>query len=205
MLSLEIRKRFRIVSEMFRKFVDPMPMYSTADIAKRLGCTPQALNKYRRKIERCNEKQLGRPDPHDGRRTLFSEDEVALIAELAPKVPVVASEETEWMEVELVDGHDVTLYKPIEQTALELRRTALPAVQRECFDLAAAEQETLEIEQHTTRMARRGDALLSDFAVGHMLAAAADIQRTIATMKANAMGDAVAQLGKPLAEDVDAN
>jgi len=180
-------------------------MYSTADIAKRLGCTPQALNKYRRKIERCNEKQLGRPDPHDGRRTLFSEDEVALIAELAPKVPVVASEETEWMEVELVDGHDVTLYKPIEQTALELRRTALPAVQRECFDLAAAEQETLEIEQHTTRMARRGDALLSDFAVGHMLAAAADIQRTIATMKANAMGDAVAQLGKPLAEDVDAN
>jgi len=28
-----------------------------------------------------------------------------------------------------------------------------------------------------------------------MLAAAADIQRTIATMKANAMGDAVAQLG----------
>jgi len=38
-----------------------------------------------------------------------------------------------------------------------------------------------------------------------MLAAAADIQRTIATMKANAMGDAVAQLGKPLAEDVDAS
>ena len=62
-------------------------------------------------------------------------------------------------------------------------------------------------------MARRGDALLSDFAVGHMLAAAADIQRTfakrprrgIATMKANAMGDAVAQLGKPLAEDADAS
>ena len=60
-------------------------MYSTADIAKHLGCTVQAVNKYRRKIEKRDRKQLGQPDPMDGRRTLYTEDEVALIAELAPK------------------------------------------------------------------------------------------------------------------------
>ena len=82
--------------------------------------------------------------------------------------------------------------------SLELRWTSLPAVQRRHFDVAAATQDTMQIEQHTARLAQRGDSLLSDLAVGHMLAAAADIQRTIATMKANALGDAVAQLGKPV-------
>jgi hypothetical protein len=173
-------------------------MYSTADIAKRLGCTPQAVNKYRRKIEKRDRKQLGKPDPSDGRRTLFSEDEVALIAELAPKIPVTEPEEENFLEAELVDGDDRRVYVPPDTMSLGLRRTALPPVQRQRFDLAAAEQETADIERHTTRIAYRGDALLSDFAVGHMLAAAADIQRTIATMKANALGDAVAQLGKPL-------
>ena len=181
-------------------------MYSTADIAKRLGCTVQAVNKYRRKIEKRDRKQLGKPDPTDGRRTLYTDDEVALIAELAPKIPVTPADEASCLDAELIDGDaDQTSYEPPTRMSLELRRTALPAVNRQHFDLTAAEQETLEIEQHTARMARRGDALLSDFAVGHMLAAAADIQRTIATMKANAMGDAVAQLGKPLAEDVDAS
>ena len=158
-------------------------MYSTADIAKRLGCTVQAVNKYRRKIEKRDRKQLGKPDPTDSRRTLYTEDEVALIAELAPKIPVTPADEAECLDAELIDGDaDQTSYEPPTRMSLELRRTALPAVNRQHFDLTAAEQETLEIEQHTARMARRGDALLSDFAVGHMLAAAADIQRTIATM-----------------------
>jgi hypothetical protein len=59
-------------------------MTSTAEIAKRLGCTPQAVNKYRCKIEKRDQKRLGKPDPIDGRRTLYTEDEVALMAELAP-------------------------------------------------------------------------------------------------------------------------
>jgi transposase-like protein len=63
-----LAKRFGIVSEMFQNLT---PMYSTADIAKRLGCTAQAVNKYRRKIEKRDGKQLGQPDPTDGRRTLF--------------------------------------------------------------------------------------------------------------------------------------
>jgi len=33
-------------------------MYSTADIAKRLGCTPQAVNIYRRQIEQRDRKRL---------------------------------------------------------------------------------------------------------------------------------------------------
>lgn len=177
-------------------------MYSTADIAKRLGCTVQAVNKYRRKIEKRDRKRLGKPDPMDGRRTLYTENEVALIAELAPKIPVTPADEAECLEAELLDGEaDQTLYEPPSQMSLELRRTSLPAVQRQRFDLAAAQQDTWAIEQHTTRMAQRGDSLLSELAVGHMLAAAADIQRTITTMKANALGDAVAQLGKPIADD----
>jgi len=177
-------------------------MYSTADIAKRLGCTVQAVNKYRRKIEKRDGKQLGQPDPTAGRRPLYTEDEVALIAELAPQIPVTPAAEAAYLEAELVDGDgDQTTYEPPTHMSLALRRTSLPPVQRQQFDLAAAAQETSAIEQHSARMARRGDGLLSDFAVGHMLAAAADIQRTIATMKANALGDAVAQLGKPVEVD----
>jgi transposase len=85
-----IQSQFGIVSEMFQNLT---PMYSTADIAKRLGCTAQAVNKYRRKIEKRDGKQLGQPDPTDGRRTLFSEDEVAQIAEMAPKIPVTLPDE----------------------------------------------------------------------------------------------------------------
>jgi hypothetical protein len=181
-------------------------MYSTADIAKRLGCTVQAVNKYRRKIEKRDRNQLGKPDPMDGRRTLYTEDEVALIAELAPQIPVTPPDEATYLEAELVDGDgDQTTYEPPTRMSLALRRTSLPPVQRQHFDLAAAAQETSAIEQHSARVAQRGDGLLSDFAVGHMLAAAADIQRTIATMKANALGDAVAQLGKPVEPDGNAH
>ena len=180
-----------------------MTMYSTADIAKRLGCTPQAVNKYRRRIEQRNEKQLGRPDPRDGRRIIFSEDEVALIAELAPKIPVTPLSDEELIEAELVDGEDDVLYKSPTAMTLGLRRTSLPAVQSHRFDVTAAQQETIWIQQHSGNIAQRGDDLLSDFAIGEMAAAAADIQRTIATMKANALGDAVAQLGKPVPTNVD--
>lgn len=180
------------------------PMYSTADIAKRLGCTAQAVNKYRRKIEKRDGKHLGKPDPTDGRRTLFSEDEVSLIAEMAPKIPITQPHEDECLEAELIDGDDTTVYTPPSSTSLGLRRTALPAVERQRFDINTAKQETADIQHHTSFIAQRGDALLSDFAVGEMVAAAADIKRTIATMKANALGDAVAQLGKPVnADDAD--
>jgi transposase-like protein len=191
---LLLLKRFEIVSETFQSLT---PMYSTADIAKRLGCTAQAVNKYRRKIEKRDGKRLGKPDPTDGRRTLFSEDEVALIAEMAPKIPVTSPDEDECLEAELIEGEDTTVYTPPSSISLGLRRTALPAVERQRFDVATAEQETADIQHHTAHIAQRGDALLSDFAVGEMVAAAADIKRTIATMKANALGDAVAQLGKP--------
>ncbi len=179
-------------------FQNLTPMYSTADIAKRLGCTAQAVNKYRRKIEKRDGKRFGTPDPNDGRRTLFSEDEVSQIAEMAPKIPVTQPDADDYLEAELLEGEDTTVYTPPVSTVLGLRRTALPAIERRRFDLATAEQETADIQHHTTRIAQRGDALLSDFAVGEMVAAAADIKRAIATMKANAMGDAVAQLGKPV-------
>ncbi|MEO1211634.1 MAG: hypothetical protein AAFX78_19195 [Cyanobacteria bacterium J06638_20] len=172
-------------------------MYSTADIAKRLGCTAQAVNKYRRKIEKRDRKSLGKSDPCDGRRTRFSEDEIALIAEMAPKIPITPPDEADCLEAELIEGDDTTVYIPPASTSLGLRRTALPTVEHRRFDLAAAEQETADIQQHTARLARRGDALLSEFAVREMVAAAADIKRTIATMKANALGDAVAHVGKP--------
>lgn len=114
-------------------------MYSTADIAKRLGCTAQAVNKYRRKIEKRDGKSLGKPDPCDGRRTLFSEDEVALIAEMAPKIPVTPPDEADCLDAELIEGDDTTVYILPASTSLGLRRTALPAVEHQQFDLAAAE------------------------------------------------------------------
>ena len=116
---------------------------------------------------------------------------------MAPKIPVTSSNEDDCLEAELIEGDDTTVYTPPTSISLGLRRTALPAVERQRFDVATAEQETADIQHHTTHIAQRGDDLLSDFAVGEMVAAAADIKRTIATMKANAMGDAVAQLGKP--------
>ena len=180
-------------------------MYSTADIARRLGCTPQAVNKYKRKVERRDQKQLGQPDPADGRRTLFTEDEGSLIAELAPKIPVTPLSDEGFIEAELLDGEDEPLYMPPTAMTLGLRRPSLPAVQKHRFDLATAEQETAWIQNHSEHMAQRGDELLSDFAVGEMAAAAADIQRTIATMKANALGDAVVQLGKPVEPDGNVN
>jgi hypothetical protein len=135
----------------------------------------------------------------------FSEDEVAQIAEMAPKIPVTPPDEVECLNAELIEGDDTTVYVPPTDTSLGLRRSTLPAIERRRFDLAAAEQETVDIQHHTTRMAQRGDALLSDLAVGEMVAAAADIKRVIATMKANAMGDAVAQLGKPQQSIQDGN
>jgi cell pole-organizing protein PopZ len=78
-----------------------------------------------------------------------------------------------------------------------LRHSTLPARQRQRFDLAAAQDNLTAIEQHTNITAARADALLSDLAVTEMAAAVADIKQTVATMKANALGDAAAQLGKP--------
>lgn len=177
-------------------------MYSSADIAKRLGCTIQAVNKYRRKVEKELGESLGSPDPADGRRTLYSEDEVSLIAEHAPKIPVTAPTEDQVLEVELLDGdEDTTEAIAPQSTSLALRHSTLPARQRQRFDLAAAQENLTAIEQHTNTTAARADSLLSDLATAEMLAAVADIKQTISTMKANALGDAAAQLGKPAPAD----
>ena len=172
-------------------------MYSTTDIANRLGCTAQAVNKYRRKIEKRDQKQLGRPDPTDGRRTLFSEDEVSLIAELAPRIPVTPPAEDDVWEGELLDGEDTTEVLAPQTTSLALRHSTFSARQRQRFDLAAAQDNLNALEQHTNATAARADSLLSDLAMAEMAAAVADIKQTVATIKANALGDATAQLGKP--------
>ncbi|MDB9527843.1 hypothetical protein PN498_17745 [Oscillatoria sp. CS-180] len=171
-------------------------MYSTADIAKRLGCTVQAVNKYRRKVEKQIGRRFGTPDPSDGRRTLYSEDEVSQIAEMAPKIPVTEITEEDSIEVELIDGPDTQTVIAPTRSSLALRHASLPAAERLQFNLVDAAQTTADVEAHTARTAQRADSLLSDFAVTEMLGAVADIQQTVATMKANAMGDATAALGK---------
>ena len=171
-------------------------MYSTADIAKRLGCTVQAVNKYRRKVEKQVGKRFGTPDPADGRRTLYSEDEVSQIAEMAPKIPVTEATEEDYIEAELIEGTDTETVVASTRSSLALRHVTLPSADRSQFDLAAAEQTTADVETHTARTAQRADLLLSDFAVSEMLGAVADIKQTVATMKANALGDATVALGK---------
>ena len=171
-------------------------MYSTADIAKRLGCTTQAVNKYRRKVEKQIGKQFGTPDPSDGRRTLYSENEVSQIAEMAPKIPVTEASEEDCIDAELIDGSDTYTSIAPERISLGLRHATLPPAHRGDFDLAAAEQAIADVEAHTARTAQRGDVLLSEFAVTEMLEAVADIKQTVATMKANALGDATVTLGK---------
>lgn len=173
-------------------------MYSTADIAKRLGCTVQAVNKYRRKVENQIGKRLGNPDPTDGRRTLYSENEVSQIAAMAPKVPVTPTIDEDFMEGELIDGPDTAVYIPPTKNSLALRHPTLPPANRPQFNLIEARQTTADIETHSARTAQRADALLSDFAVTEILSAAADIKQTVATLKANALGDATAQLGKQI-------
>lgn len=171
-------------------------MYSTADIAKRLGCTVQAVNKYRRKAERQTGQLFGTPDPTDGRRTLFSEAEVSQIAEMAPKIPVTPADEETCIEADLIEGPDTPVTVAPTRSSLALRHTTLPSAQRPHFDLAGAQHTTDDIETHTARTAQRADTLLSDFAVTEMLGAVADIKQTVATLKANALGDAAQQLGK---------
>lgn len=171
-------------------------MYSTADIAKRLGCTVQAVNKYRRKVEKQIGKRLGTTDPTDGRRTLYSEDEVSQIAEMAPKIPVTPASDEDFVEAELIDGADTSVSIPPTRNSLALRHPTLPPAHRPRFDLAEAQQTTADIETHSAQTAQRADDLLSDFAVSEMLGAVADIKQTVATLKANALGDATAQLGK---------
>ncbi len=168
-------------------------MRSTADIARELGVTVQAVNKYRRKIEKQNGKQMGTADPKDGRRTLFSEDEFQQIKALAPELP------REAIEAEIVEGEDVEVYHG-PTSALALRHSSLPALQRQRFDLAAARSDLRGIEAHSVATASRLDSLMSEFAVGELQGAFAEIQRTIATVKANALGDALAAVGKPAAQ-----
>jgi hypothetical protein len=194
--SETIQKRFRNIS-------GDADMYSTADIAKRLGCTVQAVNSYRRKVEKRIQKSLGQPDPADARRTLYTEDEVAMIGELAPKIPVTPPSDDQVVEAELVDGEDTTEAIALEHTSLALRHSTLPAVQQQAFDLNAVREDIAAIDAHSLQTVSRADNLLSQFAQNQLLAAAADIQQTIATMKANALGDAAAHLGKPVEAPVD--
>ena len=115
---------------------------------------------------------------------------------------MTAAPEDQVLEVELLDGEeDTTEAIAPQSTSLALRHSTLPARQRQRFDLAAAQENLTAIEQHTNTTAARADSLLSDLAVTEMAAAIADIKQTISTMKANALGDATAQLGKPAPAD----
>lgn len=175
-------------------------MFSTADIAKRLGCTVQAVNKYRRKIEQRDGVTLGQPDPTDARRVVFTDSELVSITALAPKVPVTEASEGELIEGELIDGEDTEATISPSTSSLSLRHSTLPAVQRNRFDLAAAQDTLTAINTHAARTASRADSLLSEIAQTEMQAAVSDIRQTIATLKANAIGDAVGLLGKPPAD-----
>jgi hypothetical protein len=165
-------------------------MHSTADIAKRLGCTTQAVNKYRRKVEKQDGVSLGTPDPEDGRRILFTDGEADRIAAMAPQIPVTE------VDAELIDGEDTVEAAPVT-ASLALRHSTLPAVRIQTFDADSARQDITAIEAHTNRVAARADDLLSGFAQARMAQAMTNIDRTIATLEANALGDAAAMLGKP--------
>lgn len=166
-------------------------MHSTADIARKLGVTVQAVNKYRRKLEKRNGKQFGTADPKDGRRTLFTDDEFQQIKELAPALP------REAVDAEIVDGEDVEVVSG-PTSVLGLRHSSLPAMQRQRFDMVAAQSDIAGIQHQTATIANRGDNIFSEFARLRMAQALTNVERTIATLEANALGDAVEMLGKPV-------
>ena len=168
-------------------------MKSTADIARELGVTVQAVNKYRRRVEKQVGKQIGNADPRDKRRTVFSETEFEQIKALAPVLP------RETVDAEIVEGEDVEVING-PTSALALRHSSLPAVQRQRFDLAAAQSDLRGIEAHSVAVASRLDALMSEYTVGELQGAFAEIRRTVATVKANALGDALAVVGKPIVQ-----
>jgi hypothetical protein len=167
-------------------------MPSTADIAKRLGCTVQAVNKYRRRVEDEVGQSLGRPDPSDRRRVIFTDDEAEQISAMAPQVARID-------DAEVIDGPDVEVLEGPRGSSLALRHSTLPALQRRGFDLVSARQDIDDLEIHTARIAQRADSVLSGFATARMVQAAANIERTIATLEANALGDALHSLGKSAA------
>lgn len=166
-------------------------MYTTLDIAKKLGCTPQAVNGYRRKAEAQVGDKLGQPHPEDGRRTVYSEDELELIKEFAPRIPVTPAE-TEWDEPEVTTVEVVTP----TVTALGLRHAAAPIVHTQSFDLTSAQAEVAALQQFQAQQAHAADNMLSAFAKTQMLGAVLEIQKTVETMKANALADATQLLGK---------
>ena len=180
--------------------------HTTASIAKALGCTTQAVNKYRRKVEQQLGETIGSPDPKDGRRVIFSDAERDLIFEQAPSIPVTTGTDAQVFQAEVVEGDDRVDVEEPTARPLALRNASLPAIAQRRADLSAVREETANLQRHGDFALNRADNLLSGFVKFRTAQLLTNIDQTFATLEANLKGDIAAtvaegmQPGKPASE-----
>ena len=184
-------------------------MHTTASIAKALGCTTQAANKYRRKVEQQLGETIGSPDPKDGRRVLFSDAERDLIFEQAPSIPVTTGSDAQVFQAEVVEGDDRIDVEEPTARPLALRNASLPATTQRRADLSAVREETSNLKRHGDFALNRADNLLSGFVKFRTAQLLTNLDQTFATLEANLKGDIAATVaeglpGKPGAEQQSA-
>lgn len=170
--------------------------HTTASIAQALGCTPQAANKYRRRVEAQLGETIGSPDPKDGRRVLFTDAERDLIFEQAPSIPVTTGTDAQTFRAEVVEGEDEIETAEPTSRPLALRNASLPAVTQHRTDLAAVREETANLQRHGDFSLNRADNLLSDFVRHRTVQLMVNIDQTFATLEANLKGDIAATVAE---------
>ncbi|NER80466.1 MAG: hypothetical protein F6K42_12990 [Leptolyngbya sp. SIO1D8] len=171
-------------------------MHSTVEIARKLGCTTQAVNSYRRKIEKRDNKKLGKPDPNDARKTIYSPDEVALISEMAPKIPVTDPTDAEVIEAEIYEGPTTETVVGASTSLVPLRHATVPGCEIQRFDQHSANQQIAALQGLAAAHANRAGQLLGALATTEMTAAAAEIRQAVATIKTNEIADGAAAMKK---------
>jgi len=78
---------------------------TTAQLATRLGCTVQALSKYRRKAE-TEYGEMGTVHPTDGRVTVYSPDEIEAILEFVPAQFKAQAKNFQPVDVEVIQAEN---------------------------------------------------------------------------------------------------
>lgn len=167
--------------------------YTIHQIAADLECTVQAANKYRRKAERATDRKFGAPDPDDNRKTLYTHEEYTAIFAQAPVRPSGFAEASPWGGLDPTppsDGGEVVEGELMDAGGLVPLSQAptVGAGQLARFDADDHQATLAELRQNQSRAALGANAILQRYAQARMGQAIAEIDQTVETLKANALG-----------------
>lgn len=175
-------------------------MYTTQELAARYGVTPQAINKYRRKIEEIERDRtgdeafkLGQPDPRDARKVVFSETEIEMFLEMIPK----SLQESKVIEPELVDEED-HITRSMHETS---QAAGLIPFSFNQVNLIIQQVDTKPLEDETNNIRQQGSIALNvlrdafkTHTVGRIQEGIKQIDHAAAALTTGALIDAVQDL-----------